>query len=101
MTNIHTRKGVKPYVQSPPSCINNKIRLFENRDSVRFITVKGVAEMLCVSPRTVRDWVYKRTIPFIKINGALRFNEAELKRWLGDNNHDDNKIKQPHKGHSL
>ena len=47
-----------------------------------FVTVNGIAEMLKISPKTVYDWVYRKIIPFIKINGALRFSLVEIEKWL-------------------
>ena len=47
-----------------------------------YVTVNDIAEMLKISPKTVYDWVYRRIIPFKKINGALRFSMAEIERWL-------------------
>lgn len=63
--------------------ITQASQFFDNQERCRFATVKEVAEKLCVSQRTVRDWVYKKIIPFHKINGALRFNLTELDKWLG------------------
>lgn len=44
-------------------------------------TVSDVAEFLNVPARTVRDWVYKRRIPFRKAGRNLRFNQIEIERW--------------------
>lgn len=75
--------------------LTNRTTFFDNLGSVGFVTVKEVAAMLRVSPRTIRDWVYRGTIPFRKINGALRFNLAELENWLGEQKYDDHKNRKP------
>jgi excisionase family DNA binding protein len=43
--------------------------------------VMQVAEFLGVRPSTVRDWVYKRKIPFRKAGESLRFDPEEIERW--------------------
>ena len=49
------------------------------------LTVADVAERYSLSPKTVRDLVYKRAIPFRKlgpgVNAPLRFDPVELDRW--------------------
>jgi excisionase family DNA binding protein len=58
-------------------------RLFENSGTRKrsLWTVNEVADYLQVSERTVRDWVYKRVIPFRKAGQALRFCPEEIERW--------------------
>lgn len=46
-----------------------------------FLNVDEVAGWLGVSSTTVRDWVFKRRIPFLKINGSVRFDRDELISW--------------------
>jgi len=60
------------------SFIDNLI--FEKKG--RLVTAKEVAELLAVSVSTIRDWVYLRKIPFLKINGAVRFDLKVLKKWV-------------------
>lgn len=49
------------------------------------LTVAQVAERYSLSPRTVRDLVYRRAIPFRKLgpgdNAPVRFDPDELDRW--------------------
>jgi len=44
-------------------------------------TVVEVAGYLSVSERTVRDWVYRRAIPYRKVGAALRFCPDTIERW--------------------
>lgn len=53
-----------------------------SRDTTRLLKVTDVADMLSVSPRTVRSWVYRGLIPSLKINGALRFDRTELEKFI-------------------
>lgn len=44
-------------------------------------TVDDVAAYLQVEIATVRDWVYKKKIPFRKAGGSLRFAPSEIEGW--------------------
>lgn len=46
-----------------------------------YLTLKEVAEMLRVKPRTVYDWVSKRKIPFERKGGSLRFRLDAVEQW--------------------
>jgi|PlaIllAssembly_1097288.scaffolds.fasta_scaffold583318_2 excisionase family DNA binding protein len=49
---------------------------------MKILTVKQVAELIQVKPSTIYAWAEQRRIPSIKINGLLRFIEAEILEWL-------------------
>lgn len=44
----------------------------------RLLTVREAAEYLGLKPTTLYDRVARRKIPFVKLNGALRFDLADL-----------------------
>lgn len=44
-------------------------------------TVRDVAGFLNIKEATVRDWVYRRTIPFLKVGRILRFVPIEIEKW--------------------
>ena len=46
----------------------------------RLVTLPEVAARFRVSPRTVRDWVLRKTIPFTKV-GGVRFSEDDLVKF--------------------
>lgn len=46
--------------------------------------IAGVAERLGVTVRHVRRLVHERRIPFIKWGHLIRFDPAEIERWLDD-----------------
>lgn len=50
----------------------------------KLLTVKELAVVLCVSERTVRDWVLKDRIPVIRINGCVRFEPLTIAEWLAE-----------------
>ena len=48
-----------------------------------FLTVKEVAEMLNLSERTIRDYMKKRIIPYVKLpGGSIRFPKDEIDKWV-------------------
>ena len=49
------------------------------------ITVQDAAKFLAVSTSTVYGWVYQSRIPFVKVGGALRFELAELQKFVQSN----------------
>ena len=46
-----------------------------------YLTLKEVAELLRVKPRTVYDWVSKNKIPFERKGGSLRFRLDRVTEW--------------------
>ena len=52
------------------------------KDRKRYLDVDGVAEYLALSKHTIRDWIKKRQIPFIKFERAVRFDLQEIDIWL-------------------
>jgi excisionase family DNA binding protein len=49
------------------------------------ITVQDAAKFLAVSTSTLYGWVYQRRIPFVKVGRALRFELAELQKFIQAN----------------
>ena len=46
-----------------------------------YLTLKDVAELLKVKPRTVYAWVSDRRIPYERKGGLLRFRLDEVVAW--------------------
>ncbi len=46
------------------------------------IDIHGIARRLGTSERHVRRLVAERRIPYLKVGGSVRFDEAEIKGWL-------------------
>jgi len=40
------------------------------------------AAYLGCTPGTLRVWVSRRMVPFVKVNGLTRFRRKDLDRWL-------------------
>lgn len=49
---------------------------------MNLVTIKELSEFLKVKPSTLYSWVHSGTIPFIKLNGLLRFDMDEVQEWV-------------------
>ena len=50
--------------------------------NLRLLRVAEVAEMTRLKPKTIRMYCSKRSIPFIKLNGAVLFDFDEILDWI-------------------
>ena len=57
----------------------------QSRPESGLITVQDAAKFLAVSVSTLYGWVYQRRIPFVKVGRALRFELAELHKFIQAN----------------
>ena len=59
-------------------------KFFENRISKRYLSVKSLSRFLDVSEYTIRKWILKGDIPFIRLNNSntIRFDVREIERWV-------------------
>lgn len=48
----------------------------------KLLTARQVSELLEVKISTVYDWVHDGAIPHVKLGRLVRFNKAELFRWV-------------------
>lgn len=46
----------------------------------RLLRTEEVAEILCVAPMTIRTWVFKRRIPFVKLGKSVRFRREDIEK---------------------
>jgi len=46
------------------------------------LTIPQLADQLQVKTGTVYAWVSKKKVPFVKVHRAVRFNQAEIDKWL-------------------
>jgi excisionase family DNA binding protein len=51
----------------------------------RLVTVHDAAKYLSVSVSTLYGWVYQRRIAFVKVGRALRFDIADLNKYIETN----------------
>lgn len=52
-----------------------------------FLDIPQLAKYLDAKPGTIRSWVFKRQIPFVKIGVLVRFERAAIDDWLEDRRH--------------
>ena len=50
----------------------------------KLLTIEQVSELLQVKRSTIYSWTFTRKIPFVKINGALRFKEKVIGKWIDE-----------------
>jgi excisionase family DNA binding protein len=48
----------------------------------KLLSPEDVCELLGVEKSTLYSWTSRELIPFIKVNGLLRFRESEILKWL-------------------
>lgn len=46
------------------------------------IGIEELAHLLQVSKGTLYNWIYRRKIPFIKVGRLVRFDRAEIAKYL-------------------
>lgn len=51
-------------------------------ENKKLLTVKEVAALLCTKESHIRNMVHKKTIPYLKIGGYLRFDHESILEWL-------------------
>ncbi|GAB4422150.1 MAG: hypothetical protein OHK0032_17710 [Thermodesulfovibrionales bacterium] len=49
---------------------------------MRLLTVKDLANLLSVKPKTLYQWAELGQIPCIKLNGTLRFDFNDIVDWI-------------------
>jgi excisionase family DNA binding protein len=47
------------------------------------VSIRTLCRLLDVPEKTVRTWVYRRTIPYHKLGKLVRFNVHEIREWYG------------------
>lgn len=57
----------------------------QTKAEIGLITVQEAAKFLAVSTSTLYGWVYLRRIPYVKVGRALRFEVAELQKFIQAN----------------
>jgi len=66
----------------------NKNAATESPRNVRpaeLVNIAEAARFLAVSPSTLYGWVWQRRISFVKVGRAVRFDMADLERFVAQN----------------
>lgn len=51
----------------------------------RLINIHEASKFLSVSVSTLYGWVWQRRIPFVKLGRAVRFDMADLEKFIEEN----------------
>ena len=51
----------------------------------RLLNTEEVAKILNLSSGTVESWVFKKLIPYVKLNKAVRFDIETIEKWVREN----------------
>ena len=79
---LSTSNYVKAKIEKNHSPVENHfIKLFENCID-RLLSAKELAVILGVPIKTLRDWILKRKIPFVKVEKLIRFHPITVAIWL-------------------
>lgn len=60
--------------------LENRALFFENR--IELLTVEELAGELGLAPKTIRNYVARRCIPFVKIGRRTMFRLKSIEAWL-------------------
>ena len=48
----------------------------------KLLTPERICEILGIQMSTLYFWTSRNRIPYVKVNGLLRFRESEITKWL-------------------
>lgn len=63
--------------------------------SKEILTVEELAELLTVKPKTIRQWVFLKKIPFFHMGRLLRFRRESILEWAVQLEKDTQETPQP------
>ena len=65
------------------STLDHPVDVFERLATCeRLLTVKELASILAISPKTVYGYVERNAIPHFKIHANVRFRARDVAQWL-------------------
>ncbi len=50
----------------------------------KLMTIEEVSEFLDIPVSTVRDYIWRKLIPYVKVGRHIRFRHEEIQSWLED-----------------
>lgn len=57
----------------------------ENLQAPGLLTTQELASWINIKPSTIRKWVCRKKIPFLKLGGSVRFRKMDIEQWLNMN----------------
>jgi excisionase family DNA binding protein len=67
---------------SQPS--NARARLTTPDQEHELLTINETASLLRLQPTTIRSWVWRRKVPFIKLGGRVLFRRTDIEQLIAD-----------------
>jgi len=61
---------------------NRSLHFRDMNPSDKRLDVSGAAEFLGVRPPTIRKWILKRQIPYVKVGRLVRIRQSDLEKLL-------------------
>lgn len=60
----------------------NKSKDYKINNFIKLVSVKELSEIIRIKESTLYAWTEKRKMPFIRLNGLLRFDLDEVIEWI-------------------
>ena len=60
----------------------NEKKMSENKICTHLLTLQDVGSILKIPIKTLRNWVYQKKLPNVKINGHLRFRPTDIESFI-------------------
>ena len=57
----------------------------EQEQAAVLLTTQELSAWLNIKPSTLRKWVCRKKIPYLKIGGSVRFRKTDIDYWLNLN----------------
>jgi hypothetical protein len=71
-------RRVRPIENLLKAGVNN-----QGTPAEEYLDVDALAQRIHTEPKTIRDWVHKKKIPFQKLpTGGIRFAWSEIEAWM-------------------
>lgn len=52
------------------------------QESTTLLTSSEVAALLRISPRTLGQWRWKKIVPYVRVNGAVRYRQHDIEAMI-------------------
>ena len=77
-----TKKSLRVKKAGSPSRPVLTSLLFDNRINENLIDVETLGKICGVAPKTIHNWVYLRSIPYIKVGRKVMFRPKSFITWF-------------------
>lgn len=61
---------------------NNSREHIATHCQIKYLTVEGAANLLGLKLSRVRNMVFKKQIPYLKVGASIRFDKEQLQNWI-------------------